>query len=422
MKKWVFYLLLVLITIGCRRKDGKIEFSCPGKEKEIVFWHAMGGPLGETLESLVNDFTKQYPKYKIRLVNCGNYNALSQKVMASLAAKNTPTIAQVFPTQVAVMIKSDRIHRLDEMPNANLVIKRTFPVLIRENTWNDQLWSIPFNKSVQVVYYNVEEFKKNGLKPATSWTEFDQLVDKLTRKDENGKTLRYGLGMSLSTWTFQNFLSLAGGELLDKDGNPQFHNETGIKTLSFLLNLIHKKKTAKVLEGFEIQNEFLAGNIGMVLGSCASYSFMKQISRFKLGVFHLPADKKALTIVSGTNIVLFKGKPADQTEGAWRFLEWLTEPKQSVKWSMATSYAPLNPECFQDKEYLEYLDKIPGLKDAYLTMQNGDMEPRFSFWVDGRKILSDHLEKCLIKEDADPKKELTEAAQEISAIKERESK
>ncbi len=419
LKKVFIYSLLLLLCLGCRRKDGRIVFSCPGKEQEIYFWHAMGGPLGETLEGLATDFSKEYPKYKIKLVNCGNYTALSQKVLASLAARNTPALAQVFSTQTALMIRSNRIVCLDDLQGVDVLKKSFFPVLIKENSWDGKLWSIPFNKSVQVVYYNAEEFEKKGLKPPEDWQEFLSLIEKLTEKDANGNTTRFGLGMSLSTWTFQNFLSLTGGTLLDDEGNPHFQEEAGVRAFTFLLDMIHKKKIAKVLEGFEVQNEFMAGRIAMVLGSCASYSFMKPVSTFKLGVFKLPKDRKSVTVVSGTNVVLFKGKTTHQTEGAWLFLKWLSEPKQSVRWSMATSYAPVSERCFEEKGYNAYLDSIPGLKDAYLTLKDGDNEPRFDFWVLGRKALSDHLEKCLIT-GSDPEKELKDAADKIMELKKKE--
>jgi len=54
---------------------------------EVIFWHAMGGPLGDMLEdTLIAEFNLLHPDIRVVPVNMGNYNALSQKIMASVMA------------------------------------------------------------------------------------------------------------------------------------------------------------------------------------------------------------------------------------------------------------------------------------------------------------------------------------------------
>ncbi|MEA1928024.1 MAG: hypothetical protein U9N73_07435, partial [Candidatus Auribacterota bacterium] len=58
----VIQLLFFLLFIGCsertaREKEGKII---------VRFWHAMGGPLGEVLDSMIDEFNDDHPRWFIK--------------------------------------------------------------------------------------------------------------------------------------------------------------------------------------------------------------------------------------------------------------------------------------------------------------------------------------------------------------------
>ncbi|MCK4576265.1 ABC transporter substrate-binding protein, partial [candidate division WOR-3 bacterium] len=49
-------------------------FNCKGdveKRTVVTFWHAMGGPLGKTLDSLIVEFNQTHPEIKIDHVGMG---------------------------------------------------------------------------------------------------------------------------------------------------------------------------------------------------------------------------------------------------------------------------------------------------------------------------------------------------------------
>jgi len=70
--------------------------SAPG-DVRVVFWHAMGGPLGDVLEdTLIAEFNETHPGIEVVPVTMGNYRALSQKIMASVMAGEPPSMAQAY--------------------------------------------------------------------------------------------------------------------------------------------------------------------------------------------------------------------------------------------------------------------------------------------------------------------------------------
>src|SRR5262245_51099001 len=60
----------------------------------VTFWHANSGPLGTILTELAKQFNASHPKYQIQPQFVGNYTALNQKIMGSVAASAQPDAAQ----------------------------------------------------------------------------------------------------------------------------------------------------------------------------------------------------------------------------------------------------------------------------------------------------------------------------------------
>ena len=82
----------------------------------MIFWHAMGGPLGEYLEdTLVTEFNATHPGIEVIPVSMGNYRALCQKILASVMAGDTPVVAQAYETWTSQLIRGEALVPLDSL-------------------------------------------------------------------------------------------------------------------------------------------------------------------------------------------------------------------------------------------------------------------------------------------------------------------
>ena len=71
-----------------------------------------------------------------------------------------------------------------------------------------KLYSMPFNSSTPILYYNKDAFAAAGLDPEKPPTTFDELVqysEALTIKDGNTIT-QYGSALRIYGWFFEQFL------------------------------------------------------------------------------------------------------------------------------------------------------------------------------------------------------------------------
>ncbi len=428
MKKFIIlFLLLSLFLLSCAKK--KTETT--GNVTEVTFWHAMGGPLGVALNKLINEFNETHPNIHIKAIGMGNYQALSQKLMASIQTGNQPDIAQVFEAWTANMMKGDVIQPLDSLmaqdPDfTDADLKDIFPVFIKSNTIDGKMMSMPFNKSVSVLYYNKDMFFKNKLdpnKPPKTWKEFRDVCKKLTKDtDGDGKTDIWGFTMNISAWQFENLLVEAGGEIMDStDTKPMFNSKAGLEALNFITTLLNKDKTAYLSTGYEGQNDFLAGKVAMYQSSSVSMAYMKKTGiDFNIGVAAIPVYRTKKNIISGTNVAIFRKKDKRVMKAAWEFIKWFTATKQTAAWSEMTYYMPVRKSAFNDPAIKKRLEENPETASVYEQLKYATWEPQISEWFQTRKYLEDHVIEKVIRGVADPKKALDDAAKFLEKkIKER---
>ena len=103
-KKILPLALAISLMAGC---SGKKQSATPSNDEivteiknpvEITFWHAMSGEQEQSLQNLVNAFTKQNSNIKVTLQNQSSYPDLQQKITATTASpKDLPTMTQAYP-------------------------------------------------------------------------------------------------------------------------------------------------------------------------------------------------------------------------------------------------------------------------------------------------------------------------------------
>jgi ABC-type glycerol-3-phosphate transport system substrate-binding protein len=415
MKKHILpILLLIMIIGGCR----------PKPPNEVVFWHVMGGPLGKTLDSMVADFSSAKPGPKIDPISMGSYTALSQKLMASVAAGNEPLLAQSYEAWTSQLLEKDAVKPfgdfIAEMNDTNY-LDDFFPVMLAECSRNGKLTSLPFNKSVPVYYYNKDLFAKAGLDPEkfpATWDEFVEAAQKLTLdSNADGNPDQWATAFPVgSAWMFQCLVLQNGGEIFSSDGNKVvFDSPEGIEALQYMVDLIYRHKVAFLTTGYEHQNDFLSGRVAMIQSSSASLAYMSlQKIPFNMGIAPLPAKKRKAVVLSGTNIIMFRKLQPDLMERGWQLVKWMMESANTARWSAETSYLPVRKSAFEQKTLKEKFAKYPGLESAYRQLEYAYPEPNEVIWNIGRSIMDEDGLQPALKGFKTPAEALHKAAKKIN--------
>jgi ABC-type glycerol-3-phosphate transport system substrate-binding protein len=416
MRRLLAVLILLILMSGCG----------PSRQEDINLWHVMGGPLGQTLDSLISDFDREYPGQKVKGVSMGSYTALSQKLMASVAAGNQPAMSQSYEAWTTQLLEKGAIKPFGDFIDRNrepdsLLLSDVYPVMLEECSRDGKLVSLPFNKSVPIYYYNKDLFVKAGLDPEkfpATWDQFIDAAQKLTLdKDGNGTPEQWGTAFpSGAAWMFQCLLLQNGGDIFSPGSQTAaFDSPQGIEALQYLVDLIYKYKVAYLTTGFEHQNDFLSGRVAMIQSSSASLAYMSQQKiPFNLGIAALPGNKRRAVVLSGTNVIMFRQPDQEVMQRCWNFMEWFLSPAQTARWSANTSYLPVRRSALAQKALKDKFAKYPGMEQAYLQLEYAYPEPRQVAWFLGRSIMEEEGLQPALKGVMSPAQALHHAAKRVN--------
>lgn len=387
MNKYKIFLIfsLILLTISCQKKSTKVE---------VVFWHAMGGNVEKVLKAMVADFESTHKNIHINLIGMADYNTLAQKLMSAAAVNQTPTIAQMYENWTTQLLNYNYLEPLEVYVKGKKGLSQSElddirPVLIQNNTWDNKIITMPFNKSVPVYYYNIDLFDKAGIKefPKT-WDEFRKTCLELKPlKDKDGNPIM-PTANGTDIWIFASMLYQQGGKLYDEEnGLPLFNSPEAAKGLQFQVDLIYKDKVQGTRTNEDLLDDYLAGRLAMTPFSCARRVVMKGVESFRIGMAPLPMWDKPASIIYGTNIGMFKTATKVQKDAAWEFIKWFINKDNEIRWSLGTYYVPIQKSALNDTRMQEQFNKTPGLKQSYEQLQYAVFEPRNEAWFEGRKVL-----------------------------------
>jgi len=391
---------------------------------EVVFWHAMGRWENELL-AIVEEFNALHPEMPVRAYNMSRYQALSQKIIAAVAAGQPPTISQAYEAWVSEMIQGGIVECLQPYADGPAGLTEADwadfrPVFLEECTYDGALWSFPFNKSVRTLFYNRDLFAANGLDPdlpPRTWDEWRDASVRLTRDlDGDGRPDRWGTTTRASVTVFGNLLLQNGGRFFTPDGkHSAIASPEGVEAMEFMWELVGARRLGYATFDYAYQNEFKAGWVGMMESSSVSLSFLRGTIDFDLGVAPLPGRKKHVALIQGTNLVVFKKATEAQKRTAWEFIKFLTSTENATRWSLATGYAPLRASCLEQPAMRAYLDEVPGLRETYAQLTTARSEPRNSAWFAGRKYLEEGAIQRVMRGTASPAEALRETARKIDS-------
>ena len=411
LKYSVAILTALFLAAACGGKtndeNGKVQ---------VVFWHAMGGPLGDVLEdSLIAEFNSMHSDIEILPVCMGNYSALSQKIMAGVMAGSPPGMAQAYETWTAQLIRGNALVPLDSLMDADPTYSYDmwedfFPVFQANNTFDGRIYSFPFNKSVPLIYYNVDLYDSLGVVPASTWEEQRELLEILTH-DANGdgdlfdEGDRSGTAFGTSVWNFECLLAQAGGSLLNSDSTETaFNSPEGVEALNYMTTLLYVDSTAYLTSGYDHQKGFSEGRVGQVQGSVTSLAFMirdmerraeSNLPTFTIGTAPLPAGREQAVYISGTNVILFENDDPRVVEAGWEFIKWFTQPDIQARWFAGSGYLPSRVSSLEEPAVRAKMEEYPGLELVLEQLHHAVFEPQISAWYDGRAFLSEAVEIVL---------------------------
>lgn len=198
-------LLLSACNINMGEEPDKGTDSVPKTDvgvQKVVFWHAMGGANTKVVDQLVANFNASQDKVQVEAVYQGTYDDLLSKLKASMGTNEGPSVVQMYEIGSRFMIDSKLITPMQEFIDADQWdVSQLEPNISGYYTFEDKLYSMPFNSSNPILYYNKDLFKDAGLDPESPPKTFEELKIAADTISKKGRRLERILLYTAGLWS-----------------------------------------------------------------------------------------------------------------------------------------------------------------------------------------------------------------------------
>lgn len=379
----MFILSLVLLMVGC--SNNTESSSNNGEEKDgpttVTFWHSMGGAAQEALNAIVDEYNGSQDKVKINAEYQGTYDEALTKFHTVAGTESAPTMMQVFEIGTKSMINSGFVE-----PIQTLVDEDGYDMSgLEENITNyykidDTFYSMPFNSSTPVMYYNKDAFKAAGLDPEKAPATFEEV-------EEAGKAIvkanpeMKGFALQAYGWLYEQLLANQGALLMNNDNGRTetpteigFTEEQGKSVFNWVKKMIDDKTFANYgTNGDNMVAGFLAGDVAMFMQSSASARDVIDNAPFEVGVAFIPhpdAVERQGVVIGGASLWMMKDKSDEEKKAAWEFMKYLQTKEVQAKWHVGTGYFAINPDAYNEQVVKDAYEQMPQLKVTVEQLQS----------------------------------------------------
>lgn len=365
---------------------------------EIKFYHTMGADLRKVLTDYIDEFNTLYPNITIIEDQIGKYDDVRDQIQTELNTGNQPNLAYCYPDHVALFNQANAVLPLNDFlpdgtykdmtvtnaKNETVSLGLTkaekdsfIPGYYEEGYQFDdgkKMYTLPFSKSTEVLYYNVDFFKKNDLTVPTTWAEMEQVCKRIKEIDPACTPLGYD---SESNW-FITMCEQYGSPYTSSSGKKfRFDNAKNREFVTMFKGWFEKGYfTTQEINKSYTSNLFKTQKSYMCIGSSAGAKNQAPATvdgkfPFEVGITSVPQvnPDKPKVISQGPSVCIFKNEDPQKVLASWLFVKFLTTSIGfQARFSSVSGYVPVITTVTQNETYKTNLEKADGYNNVtYLS-------------------------------------------------------
>ena len=310
----------------------------------IVFWHGMNGEQEVALTEMTQKFMDENENITVDLQNQGNYGDLQQKLTATTTSpSDLPTMTQAYPDWMFNPIQDGLVYDLtsytESLDNYDDIIEG-----FRNGTVIDgKVYSMPFNKSTEVLWYNEDIFNELGLEVPTTYDELAEV----------SKAIYEAKGIAGAGWdSLSNYYTTyinSKGQVYDS--NFDVTSDVSKEAVNYHLDGV--KEGYFMIAGTDayMSGHLGSENVAMYIGSNAGETYVLDAADGKFTAKAAPAPTD-VSIQQGTDVFVFDSADENQKAAALQYISFLTSTEEQIFWGINTGYIPARTSALESNEYV----------------------------------------------------------------------
>ncbi len=381
----ILSLVLLLAVVGVQAQDGG--------EVVVDFYYptAVDGPIGEVIQRYADQFMAENPGIVINPVYTGSYNQTREAIQTEIAAEDVIVdVAVMLAIDLFSFIEEESIvpaqDFIDEMENGDEWLERFYPAFMANSEDEfDVVWSVPFQRSTPIMYYNADLLAAEGIEVPTNNEELIAAAQALTTEERDG--LLVPVAGIFPSWMFQSFAAAYGQPLVEDDPTRvYFDTPEALEALEFVTRLGMSADEGGFAVGpmggsawGDTPTAFTSGQAAMIYHTTGSLRSILENADFEVGVSYLPSgpaneDGSGYgSPTGGGNLYIFSNASPEEQAAAWEWVKFLASDEIQADWGANTGYIaatndawaldPLAslaeefPQYFVTRDHLQYATK-----------------------------------------------------------------
>lgn len=372
---------------------------------QVFYPVAVDAPIAAILNGYIEAFEAEYPYITVEPVFSGGYGDVQTAIQTTIdGGGEPPALGVMLATALNDLINADYIAPLDgyitAMEDGDAYVADFMPAFLANSYYDDQLWSLPFQRSAVVMYYNVDMFAAAGIEPPTSWQSWADAAQALTVQD--GDTTNWGLHFSSDWpyWLFQPLAIGAGQNILNDDCTVVFDDPAVIEAVQFYIDLsaVYGAMPAGVQASWGTDPTDLAsGATAMITHSSGSLTGLLAQADFEVGVMAYPGKEEGTyaSVPGGGNFYIMKGAPQEKQDAAWKFVEFISRPEYVADYSINTGYIAHRFSAYDTEAMLAYVIDVPQALATRDALQYAGAELATQNLGQVRGIFHDYIQRAI---------------------------
>ncbi|NOY09358.1 MAG: ABC transporter substrate-binding protein [Spirochaetes bacterium] len=350
---------------------------------QVVWWHAMSGSRLKVVKSIVNEFNADHPDINLKALFTGSYAETLTKFISAYRTGNAPNLVQVYEVGTQTMLDSGAIvpvYKLPEMLGEKWDWAKYIIPILNYYSVNGKLYSMPFNSSTAMLYYNKDILRRAGLDPnapPSTWGDLESMGSKLIQRGSVRSVLSFGW----PGWIFEQMFATHNQLLADKDNGRSgratsmyVNGNFGVKVIDTWARLAREKIFLYGGPEYSANQAFISGRISMLMQSTSSLAGIEKASRFKVGTTFLPhfaGYPSGNSVIGGGSLWVPKGQNTKELRGVWEYLKFLGKTKTAIEWHKGTGYFPTTTSAMKVLMDQEWFSKDQNFLTAFMQILSG---------------------------------------------------
>ncbi|MBC8100505.1 MAG: ABC transporter substrate-binding protein [Armatimonadetes bacterium] len=414
-------LMLVVAPFGVLAQTAPVTI-------DFYFPEASANNAQAIFEEYAAQFSELHPEITVNVAYQGSYTDNRTKIQTELAAGAGPDVAVMLTTDLFSFVEDGTIVAaqpfIDAMEDGEAFTEDFFPAFLLNSVDEDgMIWSVPFQRSTPILYYNADLFAEAGIEAAPrSREELVEVAKQLTTDD------RFGLWLpteGFPIWLFSSFLIGGGQPLVEASPTDVFFNdEVSVEAVNYILSLSqeHKVMPEGLLSWGDAPTIFTSGQAAMIFHTTGSLTRILSEATFEVGTAFMPtgsadADGNGYGApTGGGNLYLFANSTPEEQAAAWLWIEFLASPEIQADWTARTGYIAARQSAWETDTLTTLVEAQPQYAIARDQLEFAQKEFSAFRTIDLQNIINPALSNLIAGTETDVQATLDAAQAQIDSL------